>query len=313
MTPERPSFADTGIAITPIGFGGAEIGFLDLSKDEVTRLLNTLLDLGINLVDTAAMYAKSEGLIGDAIGSRRDEYVLVSKCGTKIEECNAEPWTPELINFSVDRSLKSLKTDRLDVMLLHSCDQQVLERGDALETLIKARDAGKIRHVGYSGDNEAGRYGASLGEVAAIETSVSICDQVNIDKVLPTCVERGHLVLAKRPIANAAWKNLDEQPGFYSNYAKVYTERLQRMDVDPESLGFDGAEKEAWAELALRFTLSQPGVTCAIVGTTNLDHVRKNLEFASRGPLDAATIQKIRDAFLDAETKADDRPWTGQT
>jgi aryl-alcohol dehydrogenase-like predicted oxidoreductase len=154
------TFGRTNLHVTPVGFGGAEIGFLDLERDVVTRLLRSLLDEGLNLIDTAAMYRISEELIGEAVGDRRDDYVLVSKCGTEVPDIDARAWTPELITQSVDRSLRSLKTDHLDVMLLHSCELDVLKQGDALDALIRAREAGKVRHVGYSGDNEAVAYAA---------------------------------------------------------------------------------------------------------------------------------------------------------
>lgn len=85
---------------------------------------------------------------------------------------------------TVDRALTRLQTDHLDVMLLHTCGLELLRRGDALEALVRARQAGKVRQIGYSGDNEAAAYAASLPDVAVVETSLNICDQANIDSVL---------------------------------------------------------------------------------------------------------------------------------
>lgn len=305
---KRP-YGNTGFHVSPLGFGGAPIGFLGIERERASGVLNALLDAGVNLIDTAASYKDSEGFIGESIGNRRDEFVLVSKCGGKIDGLDAPEWSPELIAMTVDRSLKALRTNQIDVMLLHSCSRQVLERGDALAALVKAREAGKVRCVGYSGDNETAAYAATLPDIMAIQTSISIADQRNIDIVLPKCRERNLGVEAKRPIANAAWKDIDQQPGLYKNYAKTYTDRLKQMKLDIKDLGFEDTS-EGWSEMALRFTLSQPGVSTAIIGTTNLEHAKKNIAAAEKGPLPDATVQKIRDAFKRAEGTGQ---WTGQT
>jgi aryl-alcohol dehydrogenase-like predicted oxidoreductase len=307
---KRTRFGRTGFEVSPLGFGGAEIGLLETERSRVGAVLNALLDAGINLIDTAASYEGSEEMIGDSVGSRRAQYVLVSKCGRKHPGLPGEDWSAELIAASVDRSLKRLKTDRIDVMLLHSCDLETLKRGEAVGALAKARDQGKIRFSGYSGDNEAAAYAVTLGDVAVLETSVSIADQANIDAVLPGARKHDVGVLAKRPVANAAWKELDQQPGFYKTYAKVYTDRLRAMKIDPAALGFAGKSDDAWPELALRFTLSQPGVHCAIIGTTNPENAKRNIAFAGKGPLPTDAVSRIRAAFRKADP---DGAWEGQT
>ncbi|MCA9290182.1 MAG: aldo/keto reductase [Phycisphaerales bacterium] len=305
---QKRRFGRTDLMVSPLGFGGAEIGFLDIPETQIATVLNRFLDLGANVIDTAAMYRESERLIGRAIGHRRDEFVLISKCGTPVPDLDEPDFSPALITKTVDRALANLGTDRLDVMLLHSCERDVLERGDALAALVAARDAGKVRFVGYSGDHETAAYAAGLLDVAVIQTSVNICDQRNIDVVLPVCRANDVGVMAKRPIANAAWKDLDTQPGMYSNYAATYTARLKRMGLTPKSCGVD----DAWASFALRFTLAQPGVHTAIIGTTNAAHVEGNVRAATAPALDAGVVAKVRASFRVAEAAAEDGPWTGQ-
>lgn len=303
----RRIFGKTSTAISLLGFGGAPVGFLAPERSQIADLLNTLLDEGLNLIDTAAGYRGSEELIAEAVGHRRHEYFLVSKCGHPVDGIDpALPaWSPELITQTVDRSLRRLRTDRLDLMLLHTCDLATLRQGDALAALLKARDAGKIRYVGYSGDNDAVTYAARLPEIAVVQTSLNIVDQANIDGLLPVAVEHNTGVMAKRPVANAAWRKLEEQPGIYSDYARDYTARFAAMKLNLADLGAD-----SWGELALRFTLSQPGVTTAIVGTTNVKNARANLAAARRGPLPAETVAKIRTAFTTAQPA---EGWPGLT
>src|SRR3954471_7594295 len=233
---EQIPFGRTGLQVSPLGFGAAPIGFLKTEQDRVANILNLLLDSGVNLIDTAAMYEGSEELIGRAVGHRRSEYVLVSKCGTKVPDIDAPAWSAELVRRTVDRALKRLRTDHLDVMLLHSCDLATLKKGEALGALVKARDAGKVRFAGYSGDNEALAWAAAHPDVAVVETSVNFADQANIDHGVAVARQHDVAVIAKRPIANAAWLCADGR-GFYSEYVRPYVDRLRQMKLTPAALG----------------------------------------------------------------------------
>lgn len=305
---KRP-FGKTGFDVSPLGFGGAPAAYLKAEQQRVIDLLNHLLDAGMNVIDTAASYPGSEEFIGDHFSERRQDYVLISKCGTKIPESDAAPFSYELVSKSVDRSLRLLQTEVIDVMLLHSCDLETLKKGDALRALSDARQAGKIRFAGYSGDNQAVAHACTLPEIAAIETSISIADQHNIDLALPIAQKNNIGVIAKRPIANAAWKDISTQPGLYANYAKAYTERLAKMKLNLAELGFTGSAEKAWPELAIRFTLSQPGVSTAIIGTTNPANAAANIEAVKKGPLPAEVVERIRKAFREN----DPGDWVGQT
>ncbi|NKB58048.1 MAG: aldo/keto reductase [Alphaproteobacteria bacterium] len=308
---EKRRLGRTGLEVSALGFGGGPVGFLGTEQDRVAEILNYLLDNGVNFVDTAAGYPGSEEAIGNAVSHRRDEYVLVSKCGQAFDDLDGEAWSATVIEQTVDRALRRLKTDHLDVMLLHSCDQEVLEKGEAVEALVKARDAGKIRHAGYSGDNEAALYAAGLDAIDVIETSVNICDQANIDTLLPEAQRRDIGIIVKRPVANAAWLGVGEQPGFYANYTTTYAERFAAMGLSPGDLGFTGGPIDPWPMIALRFTLSQAGVTTAIVGTTNPNNAARNIEAAAQGPLPGDAIDAIRAAFASAESVSGTQ-WAGQ-
>lgn len=309
---EQRTLGRTDLDVSVVGFGGAPIGFLEIEQERVGRVLNRLLDQGVNLIDTAAAYPGSEEAIGRAVAHRREEYVLVSKCGEPGADRDSPAWKPDSLSQSIDRSLRRLRTDHLDVLLLHTAPLDTLQAGDAMDALIRAREAGKVRFVGYSGDDETAAYAAGLPEVAVVETSINVCDQRNIDVVLPAAREHDVGVIAKRPIANAAWKDLSQQPGFYAGYARTYTDRLANMRIDPSDLGFEGPPEAVWPEVALRFTLRQPGVHTAIIGTTSPEHARANLEAAARGPLPEEAAGQLRAAFQRGETESGDT-WTGQT
>jgi len=150
----------------------------------------------------------------------------------------------------------------------------------------------------------------TLPDIAVLETSVNIVDQANLAQVLPMAVERQIGVIAKRPLANSAWRGAANLPGIYQEYAKQYSERFEAMGVTVEALGL--APQPDWAEAALRFTLSQPGVTVAIVGTTNPDNARRNLVAADAEPLPEGALTILREAFARAEA-ASGETWQALT
>jgi aryl-alcohol dehydrogenase-like predicted oxidoreductase len=186
----------------------------------------------------------------------------------------------------------------------------VLERGEALGALARAREAGKVRFIGYSGDNEAAALAAELPEVDVLMCSLNLCDQANLDQALPQAAKAGAGVVAKRTVANAAWKPLEAQQGIYRDYVRPYVERFQAMGLDPRDLGFPGPE--AWMEIALRFTLAEPSVQVLSVGTTRLANAEANLRLLEAGPLPADAVARIRQAFRDARDRAG-APWPGLT
>ena len=307
---EMVAFGRTGLHVSRIAFGAGPIGYLGADPREVGRILNLLLDRGVNLIDTAAAYLGSEELIGAAVGHRRREYLLLSKCGRKVPGVEGQDWSAPVVSATVDRSLRRLGTDRLDVMLLHSCPVEVLRRGEALGALLKAKEAGKIRFAGYSGDNDAAEFAAGLDGVDVLMCSASLCDQANLDRALPAAAAQGLGTLLKRPVANGAWKAADEQQGVYRDYVKPYQERFQAMGLDPRALGFPGPEP--WMEIALRFALAIPGAQTLSIGTTRAANAEANLRLAEKGPLAPAAAAAIRKAFQEARARAGGE-WPGLT
>ncbi|MBS38932.1 MAG: aldo/keto reductase [Thiotrichales bacterium] len=298
---EMRALGKSGLRVSALGFGGGPLGYLDTDQAQATRVLNSLLDGGVTLIDTAAAYRGSEELIGEAISHRRDECVLVSKCG---KDTDGTDWSASGIKRGVERALQRLKTDHLDVMLLHTCDLETLKQGEALNALVAARDAGKCRFIGYSGDNEAVAFAVEHEAVDVVEMSVNICDQANIVNVFPNIRRRNIGVLAKRPIANAAWTDPAVRRGIYVNYAMNYSDRLATMGIQPTDLGFAEPAELAWPEIALRFTLAHSEVSTAIVGTTDPANVQRNLEIAAKGPLPEDVVHQLRNAFQLAEAEA---------
>lgn len=295
---ERRPLGKTGLEISALGFGGSEIGYQNASVEQVARLLGSAFDAGLNMVDTAACYADSEELIGKAVGHRRDDFHIFTKCG-HASGLDFSDWDPKLIGPSIERSLKRLKTDRVDLVQLHTCEEKVLRQGDVIAALQAARDAGKTRLIGYSGDQSAAKYAVECGAFDTLQTSLNLAEQEPITLTLPLAQERGMGVIAKRPLANVAWTKMDASP---DEYAYTYAQRLKKLHYD--FLGNDDA-----AGIALRFVLAQPAVTTAIVGTQNPDRWQQNARLLEAGPLSDEMLKQIRARWQEAV----EPDWTGQT
>ena len=155
---ETRQFGKTDMKVSVLGFGGAEIGFEKASVDVVGRVLGDALDAGLNVIDTAECYLQSEELIGQAVAARRSEFYLFTKCGHP-EGPYVGDWRPESLLRSIERSLQRLKTDRVDLVQLHSCSEEELRKGDVIAALQDApANKGYTRYIGYSGDGQAARY-----------------------------------------------------------------------------------------------------------------------------------------------------------
>jgi aryl-alcohol dehydrogenase-like predicted oxidoreductase len=299
MAIEYRALGKTGLRVSTLGFGGSEVGYRAVAQKTVDKILNTALDAGINVIDTAECYADGESLIGKAIAHRRAEFVLMTKCG-QAGYATAD-WAPAMLARSIERSLKNLRTDHIDVMQFHSPPLETLKNGRALEVLQKAGERGQARFIGCSIDSDDAVYAVESGAFDTLQISVSIADQEAIDRVLPKAAARGMGVIVKRPIANAAWRHGKQPPTDW--YTRPYWDRLQTLNYDFLHRGVEDA-----VAVALRFTLGTAGVTTAIVGTTRAERIAQNIEHANAGPLPSAEYEAIR-ARWRSVAPAD---WTGQ-
>ena len=294
---ERRRLGRTGLRVSVLGLGGSEIGYEGASQATVDRLLGSALDAGLNVIDTAECYDKSEQLLGAALGARRRQCLVFTKCGHAGGWGRAD-WRPAPLLASIERSLERLRTDHVDLVQLHSCDLTVLKRGDAIRALLTARERGLTRFIGYSGDGAAARYAVESGAFDTLQTSISVAEQEPLTTTLPLCIERGMGVIAKRPIANAVMAQRASRGG----YGHEYWRRLQKLD-------YDFMKRSDAVATALRFTLSVPGVHTAIVGTARPGRFEENARHLEAGKLPAADFKAIRARWSEV---ADDS-WVGQT
>lgn len=290
----KREFGRNGFDVSVLGFGAGQIGGNEISDNEAGKLLNFALDNGINLFDTARGYGLSEERIGKFLSYRRDEFVLSTKVGYDIP--GYENWSYDIIPAGIDAALRKLRTDFIEIVHLHSCSKEILLRGEVIDALEKTKFQGKIGVAAYSGENESLEYAVHCGRFESIQTSVNVADQRNLIDLIPKAKEESMGIIAKRPVANALWKYFERPVG---NYAEEYWIRWKKMnlhiDIEPQ-------------ELFIRFSAFAPGVDSAVIGTSDIDHLKSAINAVGKGKLPDGIFNNIRNTFAE-----NDNNWIGKT
>ncbi len=241
----------TNIELSVIGFGAFKIGRdvaikypagYELPGDrEVESLLNGVLDLGINYIDTAPAYGESERRIGQFLAHRRDEFVLSTKVGeTFANGTSRYDFSAAAVTRSLKQSLQRLRTDHVDIVFVHSSgdDVHIIENTGVVEALQQARDAGHTRCIGFSGKTVEGDR-AALAWADAIMVEYHL-DDTSHEAVMREAVRRGVGVIVKKGLASG---HLD-------------------------------------AREAIPFVLRNEGVASMVIGGLNLEHIGQNVMIA---------------------------------
>ena len=288
---KKRKLGKTNLMVSRLGLGTSEIGHTFNLNDtqKASSVLNQALDEGINFIDTAACYGTSEELIGKTIAGRREEYIISTKAGHAVNG-SGQDWTAETITKSIERSLKRMNTDHLDIVHLHSCGVGILEAGEVVFALEEAKKAGKTRFIGYSGDNESAIWAVRSGLFDTLQTSYNVVDQFARKQLFDTARDQNMGIIAKRPIANAVWGK-STSPSFY---AQEYFRRYQEMTKK----GSLQSEPDDPITLVLGFALAHPAIDTAIVGTSNPQHLAKNIQDVEKQlPLDTHVIEEFYALF----------------
>ncbi|TDO91296.1 putative aldo/keto reductase-like oxidoreductase [Halanaerobium saccharolyticum] len=210
---KKRSLGNTGLEISLLGFGGFHL--IEIPADRAADLLNTYLDHGGNYLETAASYGdgESEKKIGEIVKKRRDEIILASKTGVRDAGGAME---------EIDRSLKNLQTDHLDIIFMHGVGdkadlESILAPGGSLEAAKKAKEMGKVKHIGITGHGQPDVLIEALktGEFEVMMTHFNYFDNFNFPrlekKLLPLVRERNIGTLCMKPLADGfLWQNVED-------------------------------------------------------------------------------------------------------
>jgi aryl-alcohol dehydrogenase-like predicted oxidoreductase len=286
---QRRALGTTGLVVSAVGFGAMHFDGID-SEAEVGTLLNGVLDSGVTLIDTARGYGRSEERIGRHLAHRRGEFVLSTKFGYGVQ--GVADWTHACIVHGVERALKLLRTDVIDIGHLHSCPLPVLQRGEVTQALDDCVRAGKLRVAAYSGEDAELAHAMADARLGSLQCSLSLVDRSNATQLPPA---GGQGLLVKRALAGLAWAR-SERPGDFCE--GQYWDRWRALALPDTGL--------PWPEVALRWAAHQPGVSSVLVGTQTLANLRAAIAAVQRGPLAAE-----ESAALDAPWQHLGRSWPG--
>ena len=304
------SLGSTGLRVSEIGFGtwglgGAANGAMaygPTSDAESLRALKAAFDQGINFFDTADLYGygHSEQVLGQALGGVRDRVVIASK-GGMLDGSGKQDFTPSYLRTALERSLKRLGTDYVDLYQLHSPPAELLVRdGSIVAELQKLKAEGKIRAYGLSARSpEEALLALRHLPIACLQVNFNLVDQRAVESGLfDECNAKGTGVIARTPLCF----------GFLTGHYSAAT----RFDPYDHRNRWSAEQKERWAgalglfldksksrrgqspaQFALRFCLSFPAVATAIPGMLTVEHVADNAAASDLGPLPAQECEEI--------------------
>jgi aryl-alcohol dehydrogenase-like predicted oxidoreductase len=297
----------TGTDVTILGFGAMELRGQPrgpaIADDEAGKVLNAVLDGGINLIDTSVDYGRSEELIGQYLSDRRDEYFLASKCGCPLNPPPDAPppyahdYRPENVRADVEQSLRRLRTDRLDLVQVHmSPSRAQLAADGTVATLQALRDEGKVRFIGMSGILPHLPGHIAMGVFDAFQIPYSAVQREHED-LITAAADAGAGTLIRGGVARGGpAEDKDWRQGPIGLAEGQGRGRWETAGLD-ELL--DGMSR---LEFMLRFTLSHPDLSTTIVGTSSVGHLQGNLAIAEKGPLPADVYAEARQRLAPAQS-----------
>ena len=278
----------TGLQVSEIGLGAAQIGNRSLPDQTAEEVLNAALDAGINFIDTAAMYGISEERIGKHLSGRRDEYIVATKCGDyQIEDSGSwhvvKDYSAAGITKTIDESRRKLNMDVIDIVQFHGVPGKDDNPEAAFEALFEAKEKGWTRFVGISQDGQAGANAAQKWPLDSQEFTYNILFQEADSVLFPTLRDRQMGAIIKRPISNAVYLMPERPDGDFSG---IPWDRAQEFPISAI------AGDTPLVDFALQFTLAHPDVSTAIIGTTNVDHLVANVSASRQLSIDVVTTAK---------------------
>ena len=249
----RP-FGDTHLKVSPIGLGTVKLGrnkgvkypesFIIPDDSAASELIGVAKELGINLIDTAPSYGNSEERLGQLLAQQRQDWIICSKVGEEYDGVNSFfDFSATHTRLSVERSLRRLRTDYLDIILIHSDgnDLDILHQRDALDELQKLKKEGLIRAYGMSTKT-------SEGGVQAAAASDAVMASYNLEyreeeAVIEYCEQQNKGLLIKKAFASGNLSTMGDNP----------------------------------VQKSMDFIFSHKGISSVIVGTINTKHLRENV------------------------------------
>ena len=319
----------TGLRVSELGMGCSGIGRTMYRRDDSGAIATLLesLDAGVNFYDTAPGYSagESERLIGEAFKGRRDQVFIVSKVGVHVTPVGrfanrykhllrpvhylfrpfqaALPklyrsqrrvdFSKDFIVGSLEKSLKRLNTDYLDVFPLRHPTPTALKSAEFCDTFIALRNAGKIRHWGISADTlEQAMLCLEIPEVEVVQLEISLLSREPLEGFLACAQEKNVGVIARKVLEQGVLTGTKAQ----TKADRWITDKawLREMKKKTDQLRSLESGGRTLSQAALLFIRGMEEVATAVVGYSSLEHLRANLQAYSLPLLNADELRTIR-------------------
>ncbi|MFI6177537.1 aldo/keto reductase [Nonomuraea sp. NPDC051191] len=285
MTLPTAILGRTGLRVSRLGYGAMELRGPgawgpQVTDDAARTVLNEALDSGVDLIDTSPDYGDAEEQIGRWIAHRRDEFVLASKCGCPPPGGDpAHVYTRANVRAGVERSLRRMRTDRLDILMVHlSPSVAVMEAEDTVAEMRALQDEGKIRFTGMSGELPHLPDHIATGAFDVFLLPYSALDRSH-ERLVGAAAATGAGTVARGSVARSLAPPPEAVP---EPVRRPLAERHARLAAARLDELADGAPV---TEILLRFILGHPDLHSVIVGSARPEHLRANITAARKGPL----------------------------
>jgi len=287
----------TGLEVTQLGYGAMEVrgeriwGGRTCSPQQADTILNAVLDAGINFIDTANDYGKSELYIGRFIADRRDEYYMATKCGCHVvfagdHDETPHIWTRDNIMRNIADSLQKMQMDYVDILQLHNPDVETSEENNLVDILNELKDAGVVKHIGCSSTSPHLKTYIDWDVFDVFQIPYSALDRRH-ETLITEAAEAGAGIIIRGGVARG-------EPGSGLGQQNQW-DLFEAANLD--ELRQEGESRTAFL---LRFTLSHPHCHTTIVGTMNPDHLKDNVEIALKGALPDDVYEEAKKRLSEA-------------
>jgi aryl-alcohol dehydrogenase-like predicted oxidoreductase len=306
-------FGRTGWNVSEVGFGAWAIGgsWGTVSEEDAVAALHAAIDDGVNFVDTADVYGdgRSEQIVGRVVKERPEEIHVATKLGRRLSPHVAEGYTPEAMEGFIDRSLKNLNVDTLDLVQLHCPPTQVYYQPEVFDALERFVAKGKIRHYGVSVEKvEEAIKATEYPGVKSVQIIFNMFRQRPAELFFQLATEREVAILTRVPLASGLLTGKmtrdsrfpkDDHRNFNID-GSAFDRGETFAGVDFET-GLEAVERlrqlvpegVSMAQFALRWILSFPAVSAAIPGAKNPEQAHSNAGASSLPALSKDTMDRI--------------------
>ena len=295
MALTKKTLGRTGLEVTQLGFGAMEVrgkriwGGRPCTDDQAGAILTAVVDSGINFIDTANDYGKSEMYIGQYLSSQRDKFYLATKAGCHMQYAGDHDetphvWTRENIMRNIADSLMKMRTDYVDILQFHNPAVEIVEENGLIDILKELKAAGAIRFLGCSSTSPHLATYIEWGVFDVFQIPYSALERQH-ENLITKAAEAGAGIIIRGGVARG---EPGSGRGAQDRWAKFEKAGLDELIEEGESrTGF-----------LLRFTLTHPHCDTTIVGTLNPAHLAENIAEANKGPLPA-------DVYAEAKKRLD--------